>query len=110
MGLACCAIAVGCAHPEGEGFESLSPRERTIAAVRAGEARDRSAIPRLIAMLDSDDPAERFAAIRSLESITGETRGYDFAAEPYERDAAVARWVDWQRSSAWSAGVPGSGG
>ncbi|MDX9912332.1 MAG: hypothetical protein RBS39_10930 [Phycisphaerales bacterium] len=103
------AASAGCSHSEGTGFESLSPRERAVAAVRAGDARDASAIDDLIRMLDSDDPAERFAAIDALESITGETLGYNPSARASERDAAVVRWVDWRRADAAGASGQASG-
>jgi hypothetical protein len=37
-------------------------------------------------------------AIRSLEIRTGETLGYNHAAEHWQRIAAYNRWLDWLES------------
>ena len=76
-------------------FDSPDPARRIDAAVRAVEHNDRSAVPDLIGMLDSDDPATRFVAIHALERLTGQTLGYDYAAPSWERASAVDRWTEW---------------
>jgi len=94
----------GCAPPISEGgFDSAQPAAKLYAIRRAGAARNSDAVPKLIEQLDSDDPAVRMFAIEALARITGERRGYGPYAPPYERDMAVARWVDWYKAS-------GSGG
>lgn len=87
-------LAFGCASPPG-GFDSPDPGARTHAIAQAARTEDPAAIPDLIALLDSDDPAVRLLSIRTLEKLTGRTLGYEhFAPEP-ERREAVRRWVDW---------------
>lgn len=92
------ALVGGCT-PIPKGFDSPEPAARIEAAVDAADRGDRSAIPQLIGLLDSDDPATRLVAIRSLERLTGQTLGYDHAAPEADREPAIARWVDWQGES-----------
>jgi hypothetical protein len=76
-------------------FASADPAERSLALAEAA-SRDREAdLPRMIAMLDSDDPAVRMFAQRALEERTGQTLDYHFAAPERERREAVDRWVAW---------------
>lgn len=84
----------GCAAPPG-GLDSPVPAERLRAVGRAVKDRDQSAVPKLITMLGSDDPVVRLAAIRALESLTGQTLGYDHAAAEARREEAIAAWVEW---------------
>lgn len=79
-------------------FDSPDSAARLRAIQRAGAADDRSSIPKLIEMLDSDDPAVRMMAIGVLEDMTGENMGYDPIAPGYERDEAVDRWERWERT------------
>lgn len=85
----------GCARSTPDGFDALAPEGRIDAIVRSARDGDRSRVPQLISQLDSDDPAVRMLAIRALERITGETKGYDHAASAQKRDEAVRRWVSW---------------
>lgn len=68
------------------------------AITEAGMGEDESAIPDLIRMLESTDPGARLLAIRSLERLTGQTLGYDYAAPLWERSRAVERWRTWARA------------
>lgn len=95
---------MGACVPIPKGFDSPEPAARITAAVEAADRGDRSAIPALIGLLDSDDPATRLVAIRSLERLTGETLGYDHAALEAQREEAVLRWVDWLGHSADGSG------
>lgn len=88
-------LVPGCASALPTGFDEEAPDGRIQAIVQAARAGDRSAIPDLIAQLDADDPAVRLFAIRALEQLTGETLGYEHAAPPPEREAAIERWVQW---------------
>lgn len=90
------AALAGCA---GEvSFESSDPAARLRAIHRAASENDRASIPELIKMLESDDPAIRLLSIRTLESMTGQTMGYDAVAPSYERTPAVNRWTEWYKS------------
>lgn len=94
------ALAIGsCARPPG-GFDSPEPASRLYAVTEAARTEDRSSIPSLIALLDSDDPAVRLYSIQALQKLTGQTLGYDHAAPEWERKAAVDRWIDWYQSQA----------
>lgn len=86
----------GCSvPPEQEGFASPSPQARARAVGTAVAADDREAIPNLITMLGSDDPAHRMLAIRALEQMTGQTLGYVHTDPEPRREEAIAAWVQW---------------
>jgi HEAT repeat protein len=109
-------LASGCASAP-EGFDSPEPAARLRAISKAAAEKDRSAIPHLIESLDNDDPVVRLAAIRTLEDLTGQTLGYDYAAPTWKRAEQVAAWKDWYdhqslefRDSRPSAGEPASNG
>jgi hypothetical protein len=91
--LCCVAVLSGCLPSESVSLQARDPVKRMEAIVDAAEEHDRSQIPGLVKLLDSDDPATRMLAIRSLEEITGETHGYDHAAPRLQRDKAVEEWV-----------------
>lgn len=87
--------AGGCnSSPLGRGFESADPSQQISASEEAVRKGDEDAIPHLIEGLDSDDPAVRFVSIHALEQLTGKTYGYKHFAPPWEREAAIDRWVD----------------
>jgi hypothetical protein len=52
-------------------------------------------IPRLIRILEVEDPADRAAAIQVLDRTVGGTRGFGADAPPEARAAAVGAWVEW---------------
>ncbi|MEK6700680.1 MAG: hypothetical protein AABZ53_00310 [Planctomycetota bacterium] len=101
------SAAGGCFASSERGVLSHDPAQRREAIVAAGASRDESAVVDLIARLDSQDPGERLLAIRSLEMITGETCGYDYAASPGERQSAILRWTDWAQEHDYAG--PGAG-
>lgn len=82
----------GCLGTSEPGVASRDPAKRVEAMVDAAATKDESAVPGLVARLDSQDPGERLVAINALKRITGETLGYDHAAPAAERDAAIERW------------------
>ena len=88
-----------CASPP-QGFDSPVPAHRMEAAVDAAREGDRSAIPDLIGLLDSDDPLVRLVAIQALQRMTGQTLGYDHADTEWRRDEAIERWVAWASAEA----------
>jgi HEAT repeat protein len=91
--IACSLLAVSCVsfNPP-DSFQSVDPAGRMHAASRAAATGDQTAIPELVDMLASDDPAERLIAISTLEKLTGERLGYDPTGYPSSREAAIARW------------------
>ena len=93
--LAVAAGAGGCFSPEKKSLTSDSPASAVPAIKDAAQGNDRTAIPRLVADLDDDDPAIRFAAIQALERITGQTLAYRYYDSAERRRAAVLRWQQW---------------
>ncbi len=84
----------GCSWPRAS-LDSPDPGSRIDAIADAAARRDESAVPALIGLLDSDDPAVRLASIRALERITGQTLGYEHAAREPERREKIELWVRW---------------
>lgn len=98
VALAAAGLLAGCAGPGLEaGFDAPDPGARLHAVQAAARDNDRRAIPQLVVMLDSDDPAVRMLSIRTLERMTSQTLQYDYSAPLAERRAAVARWNQWLR-------------
>jgi hypothetical protein len=62
-----------------------------------------------VEQLDADDPAVRFLAITTLERLTDETFGYRYYDSPWERRAAIDRWVKYVEQMFGSAGTHGVG-
>jgi hypothetical protein len=85
--------ACGLAATSG-GFDSPNPAAKMYAIEYAARNGDRSAIPRIIEQLDSDDPAVRSLAISSLYRLTGQTYGYRDYDPPRQRREAIGRWVE----------------
>lgn len=84
------------------GFDSANPAARLYAIQQAAKARDRSAIPRLIEQLDSDDPAICLWAIYALETITGERMGYNPYASAEIRKPAIDTWAAAARNGTFN--------
>lgn len=106
---------VSCGPTIRPSFDSPEPAARNAAIVAAARSGDRRAVPDLVRMLDSDDPATRLLAIRTLERLTGQTFGYDHAAESRDREPAVRRWREFAaggpgRAGAGTDGAKGGGG
>ncbi len=93
------AIALGACRPTAEAsFDSPEPAARNAAIVDAAAKEDRSAIPDLVRMLESDDPATRLLAIQTLTRLTGNDLGYDARDSRVARSEAVERWRAWIES------------
>ncbi len=92
------AVLSGCFPTAKKGFDSPDNALRIDAAVHAAESNDARAVPDLVRLLDSDDPATRLVAIRSLEKITGTTNGYDYAGNASAREAGMERWQAWLKA------------
>lgn len=88
-------LVAGCLPEIKPGFDSSAPSKRLDAIVDASRLEDHESLVKLVEKLRSRVPAERMFAIRSLEIRTGQTLGYDHAAEHWERIAAYNRWFDW---------------
>jgi len=92
-----------CSVPSSEAsFNSSNPADRTRAIAQAGQDPTPERVRGLITELESADPAQRMFAIRTLERLTGETRGFRHAAPEPDRAQAVDRWVEWYESGQWS--------
>jgi HEAT repeat protein len=99
---------VGCASAP-EGFDSPEPAAELRASIKAAHTHDRSAIPDLIEQLESDDPLVRMVAIRTLEQMTGQTLGYDYAAPAWQRQDKVKAWVEWYDRGSAKPAMQGAG-
>ncbi len=84
----------GCYSPKPD-FASADPTSRLLAIRGAAQSDDQGAIPDLIRMLGSDDAAARLLAIRTLQRLTGEDRGFDHASSARSRQEAIERWLAW---------------
>lgn len=94
--LSVAAALSGCiGFHEPDSFSSGDPAGRMNAARLADARGDRTAIPDLVHMLSSDDPAERMVAIGSLEKLTGQRLGYDPTAPAWARAEGIDRWNAW---------------
>ena len=91
-GLIACA-SPGCRIPKG--FDSPESMARVDAALEATDRGDMDSLPHLIEMLDSDDPFVRLVGIRTLERLTGETKGYRHDDPPADRRRAADAWAEW---------------
>lgn len=86
------SLCPGCGGAIRPDFDSAEPAARNAAIVQAARTNNRAAVPDLVRMLDSDDPATRLLAISALERLTGHRRGYDPTESQASRDEAVSRW------------------
>ena len=111
LALAAAAAAYGCAlrsHPSGGLYQRLQSgqdKEVAQAAVEAGAARDRQAVPYLIEALENDAADIRIFAITSLRQITGEDFGFRPWASSGQRAAAVERWRQWWAGASATAAL-----
>jgi hypothetical protein len=88
-------LLAGCLPEPKVGFDSPAPSKRLDAIVQAAELEDDDSLVRLVEKLRSHAPAERMFAIRSLETRTGETLGYNHADSHWKRIEAYNRWLEW---------------
>ncbi|MDP9174000.1 MAG: hypothetical protein M3O30_09065 [Planctomycetota bacterium] len=93
-----CAALGGCFSPDPKSLTSDSPASKIPAIKDAAATHNTRAIPGLIADLDSNDSAIRFAAITALKDITGETFDYHYYDDQPLREPAVKRWEEWLKA------------
>jgi hypothetical protein len=112
---AVCLALGGCGGGGGQpgqdisrGLQSEDPSQRVQAAVRAGNAHMRQAVPLLVDRLDDPDVEVRFAAIGALRRIIGEDFDYRFNEPASRRAAAVGRWRQWLEREGRPASRPAS--
>jgi hypothetical protein len=88
------ALLAGCGPGDGPrvSLTSDDPAGRIPAMKQAAARKDAGAVPQLVELLASDDPAERLYAIEALRRITGKTMGYNYYGSEAERAEAIARW------------------
>ncbi|MBL7132674.1 MAG: HEAT repeat domain-containing protein [Phycisphaerae bacterium] len=88
-------------------FEDDSPTVRLTAITRAGNARDKKAIPYLVDQLADSEPDVRLFAIVALRKTTGETFGYRHYGSRRSRAEAVAKWHQWLKQREKTSTQPG---
>lgn len=92
--LACLGLLLaGCRTSIKPTFDSPEPAARNAAIVNAAATKDTSAVPDLIRMLSSDDPATRLLAITTLQRLTGTSHGFDYTDTELLRSQAIERWL-----------------
>ena len=97
-------LATCAPNPRAASFDSDHPDARAAAIVDAAAREDRSAIPRIVEQLASDDPLVRVVAIDALDRLTGDRHGYDPHAPKRQRAEAIDRWVEAVRSGRFETG------
>ena len=86
---------VSCGQPATSGgFDSPMPAAKLHALSQVARTGDRSALKRVVELLDSDDAAVRLLAISTLAHLTGETFGYRHYAPRGEREDSIQKWVN----------------
>jgi HEAT repeat protein len=85
----------GCFSPDPKSIKSDYAASAVPAIKEAANNGDRSAIPRLIYDLNDKDPAIRFAAIKALETMTGQNFNYRYYDDTLDRRPAIRRWQQW---------------
>ena len=96
-----CAGALGCGSHGPRHVTDEDPGDKIPAIKDAVQKHDSSAIPQLVKDLESDDSAVRFYAIDALKSFTGQTFGYRYYENDQHRKAAVLKWKEWLKKSAF---------
>jgi hypothetical protein len=89
-------IPAGCTAPKEEASVAHpDPSVKIRGMKKAARERDMAAVRQLVKDLDSDDPAVRFYAIRSLGDLTGEDFGYRYYHDEVQRRESLGRWQEW---------------
>jgi hypothetical protein len=89
-------LLASCQAPRGPlVIDDPDPSIKIPAMREAALQRDKTKLCKLVAQLDSDDPAVRFYAINSLKDLTGETFGYVYYEDDDKRKPAVVKWKKW---------------
>jgi HEAT repeat protein len=115
--VAAAALAAGCPKVQWAPTPDLrrdNPRRQMAAIARIVEQEDRSRIPELIALLDSEDTGVRFAAASALHRLTGEDFGVYYARTDEEWARRIEMWHTWwdtegRRRHGDGAAPPGRG-
>ena len=96
--LAACLWAAGCGMSDRQlcrAFQDEDPDARIAAVLHVNRTRNLQALPYVIERLTDEESDVRFAAIRTLEDLTGETKGYRYYDPPDQREQALQRWRQW---------------
>jgi len=75
-----------------------SPRVQVEAIAEVVRTDDRTYVPDLIDLLESEDEAVRFTAAAALHRLTGQDFGTQFTRTDEERAIRVAQWHQWWRA------------
>lgn len=87
------------------GIDDASTGARVAALAEIQASGDRSAIPKVVECLASNDPVVRQQAYRCIRALTGMTLDYQPDAPPLQRQQAVDRWVEWCRDQGLAPGA-----
>jgi hypothetical protein len=103
-------LLCGCFGREKPSLKSKDPALLVPAIKTAVSEHDPHACAELVANLDNDDPAVRFYAAEGLHRLTGETFGYRYYYDEYQRRPSIARWKQWLASQGVSTTAPNTTG
>lgn len=102
------AVLSGCGLTLRTDIHDPDPAAKIPALVQASEDPTAEELRAMVRALGHDDVAVRLFAIESLESATGETRGFRPYDPPERRAEAVERWQAWLTAQDGGSGVGGS--
>jgi len=72
-----------------------NPRTQVDTIYQVVRAGDRTMVPELFALLESEDEGVRFMAASALHKLTGKDLGFHFANTPAKRARIVGEWRAW---------------
>ena len=72
-----------------------NPRTQVDTIYQVVRAGDRTMVPELFALLESEDEGVRFMAASALHKLTGKDLGFHFANTPAKRARIIAEWRAW---------------
>jgi len=86
-----------------------NPRMQTATIAQVVRAGDRTLVPELINLLESEDEGVRFVAAAALHKLTGQNFGFHFATTAEERQQIIGRWRTWWEAQGESAAPEATG-
>lgn len=102
-------VAPGCTLPRApRSLVDTDPTAKIPAIKSTADGNDQQSVDKLVAELNSDDPAIRFYAIRALQRLTGESLGYRYFDDEIEREPALRRWDAWLKAQNPASDTPGT--
>ncbi|HUX02308.1 MAG: HEAT repeat domain-containing protein [Phycisphaerae bacterium] len=86
-----------------------NPRVQVNTIYQVVRADDRTLVPELITLLESEDEGVRFFAASALHKLTGRDFGFHRARSSAERERIIGQWRAWWESEGGGAPADASG-